>query len=122
MKNYLFVYGTLRSGHKNPVAVFFHQQAQLVGQATMPGRLFSLGEYTAAVYEPAATEWVHGEVFQLMDTPLVFNVLDEYEGIGEQFPQPNEYIRSLCEVVCEGKSLKCWVYLLNRSERSWSNI
>lgn len=113
MSDLLFVYGTLRIGENNPTAKFFHQHSQFLGKGHFPGRLIQLGTYTGAIYEPGSASVVEGEIFQLLRKGLILGVLDEYEGIGDEFPQPNEYIRKMCPVIQADQEVICWVYLYN---------
>lgn len=86
----LFVYGTLRSGHDNPMAQYLRQHAHLIGHGYVPGRLFDLGWYPGATYEPDCNSCVWGDVYKITDES-VLSRLDEYEGI-ESLPD-DEYAR-----------------------------
>lgn len=116
----LFVYGTLRPPFANPFARFLRQCSQHVGAATFPGVLLDLGSpgvlsYPGAIYQPNATTDVAGTVYDISSyKEFVLAYLDEYEGVGE-FDQPNEYIRTVIPVRCNGVVVDCWVYLYNHS-------
>src|SRR4051812_40655708 len=71
----LFVYGTLRRGHRNFAARRLHARAAYVGEASLPGRLRALGPYRALERGPGR---VSGEVFRI--SPTLFRGLNEYEG------------------------------------------
>ncbi|MEZ0609245.1 gamma-glutamylcyclotransferase [Fibrella sp. WM1] len=86
----LFVYGTLRSGNDNPMADLLRQHAHLLGHGNVPGRLFDLGWYPGATYEPDSTFRVWGDVYELTDDTILTR-LDEYEGI--QNHPDDEYAR-----------------------------
>lgn len=109
---HLFVYGTLRKGHLNPVARFLHQHAKWIGTGRMPGIKFDLGAYPAAVYKPDTVEFVEGDIFLLNELDAVFSLLDEYEGIDD--PETDEYYRAIRPVKHKSENLNCWVYLYNR--------
>jgi gamma-glutamylcyclotransferase (GGCT)/AIG2-like uncharacterized protein YtfP len=113
MIEYLFAYGSLRWGATNPTARHLHGLASWMGIGRMPGRIYSLGDYPGAVLDENCGQWVEGDVFQLGDSQAVFRVLDPYEGIGDEFPQPHEYLRQRCPVYFHGEVLSCWVYLHN---------
>lgn len=99
------------------MAHFLRQHSKMLGTGTMRGRIFSLGDYPGAVHEPEATSTVNGDVFELKNNELVFKVLDEYEGIGEQFPEPYEYDRILCPIQLFGQEIQCWVYVWNPNSK-----
>ncbi|MEZ4934962.1 MAG: gamma-glutamylcyclotransferase family protein [Saprospiraceae bacterium] len=115
MNPFIFVYGTLKRGHKNPVARHFHLHAEWIGTGKFAGTIKHLGEYPAAIFDPAAESFVHGEIFKMNDPFSLLKILDHYEGIGPEFPLPHEYIRATCPVTMEGKTIDCWVYLFNRN-------
>lgn len=111
---YLFVYGTLRPGYTNPYARYLHQHSRPVGEGTLPGRLFDLGQYPGATYEPDGSRLVHGTVFDLGKNRAILSRLDAYEGISKPPAATDEYIRVVIPVQCNGQTLPCWVYLYNR--------
>ena len=76
----LFVYGTLRSTYDNPMAQLLRQNARLIGHGYVPGRLFDLGWYPGATYEPDSPFRVWGDVFALTNSTILTQ-LDDYEGI-----------------------------------------
>lgn len=116
---HLFVYGTLRSGFDNPFAEFLRQRGQYVGEATFPGLLLDLAlsdasGYPGAVYQPDSTTRVVGTVYDISrQKQAILTHLDEYEGIGDAFDQPNEYVRAVIPVHCNEILINCWVYLYN---------
>ncbi len=96
------------------MAEYLRNHAAFLGEGKMTGKLFELGAYLGAVFLENSDEFVPGHVFKMHDPEQVLRVLDEYEGIGESFPQPNEYVREERSVICKDETLKCWVYLYNR--------
>ena len=117
MSEYLFVYGSLRRSAGNPTARYLRSQARWIGSGRMPGRVYSLGDYPGAELNESLGQYVKGDVFELDDPDAVFRVLDSYEGIGPEFPEPHEYLRCLCPVYLHGEKLLCWVYLHNSSSQ-----
>lgn len=115
MNPFIFVYGTLKRGHENPVAQHFHSHAAWIGEGKFSGVIKDLGEYPGAIFDPSAMSFVHGEIFKMNDPFSLLKVLDQYEGIGPDFLQPHEYIRTTCPVTMDGKTIDCWVYLFNRN-------
>ncbi|MBP7949651.1 MAG: gamma-glutamylcyclotransferase [Verrucomicrobiales bacterium] len=122
MSDLLFVYGTLRRGFANPHADFLAQHSRFLGMASIPGTLFLLGgsaqdgfSYPGAVWDSASTQRVTGELLQLHDPSLCFRLLDHYEGVGEEFGEPQAYVRQIIPVRREedGSEVPCWCYLWN---------
>jgi len=100
---YLFVYGTLKSAFRNRYARRLRREARLMGQATMPGRLYRIRWYPGM--RPPRDSWdlVTGELYRLRQPGTMLEVLDEYE---------ENYRRELrCATLANGKSLPAWVYL-----------
>lgn len=114
MNPFIFVYGTLKRGHENPVAQYFHSHSQWVGEGKFAGIIKDLGEYPAAIFDPTAKGFVYGEIFKMNDPKSVLKILDQYEGVGPDFPQPNEYVRTTCPVTMGEETIDCWVYLYNQ--------
>ncbi|NJL74772.1 MAG: gamma-glutamylcyclotransferase [Saprospiraceae bacterium] len=113
--NKLFVYGTLMGNFDSPIARSLQQHSNFLGEGLLRGRLFDLGHYPGAVYEADAQTWVKGHIFQLHQPETLFPLLDNYEGIGGNFPSPNEYTRSLVPVLQTGQTLICYCYVYNLS-------
>ena len=112
----LFVYGTLRD---DPAHEMFHvlaANAELIGEATVAGRLYDLGEYPGLVLIPDGPDRVKGELYRLNEATAVnaLSVLDDYEGMGPADPLPHEYRRALVTAyLADGRSMPAWAYLLN---------
>lgn len=60
-REFLFVYGTLRSDLAYPIARAVGKRAEFVGSAYFGGKLFDLGEYPGAVASPSPSDRVVGE-------------------------------------------------------------
>lgn len=113
---HLFVYGTLCATFTNPAAVQLRQYSRYVGEGTMPGLLYDLGDYPGAVYLPNGQTLVHGSIYALTnesDTLLV--TLDTYEGISTPPDLTDEYRREAVPVAVTGRDVDCWVYLYNQA-------
>lgn len=119
--DFLLVYGTLRPPFANPFAQFLRQHGRLIGEATFPGVLLDIEStdaltYPGALYQPDATTTVVGTVYDISrHKETILNYLDEYEGVGKAFDQPNEYVRTVIPARCNGVVIDCWVYLYNHS-------
>ncbi len=113
---YLFVYGTLMSQSKHPMAVRLRQCAKLIGPATIAGRLYDLGEYPGATLSANMRDKIHGEVFRLTAPSQILPILDRYEGATPHHPQPYLYSREITEArLANGQRLPAWVYIMIRA-------
>jgi gamma-glutamylcyclotransferase (GGCT)/AIG2-like uncharacterized protein YtfP len=115
MKNYLFVYGTLRKEFENQMAIFLQNNANYWRDGVMEGELYDVGTYPAALYEEGAPTVIQGNIFELTgDREEIFRVLDLYEGVEEDL-----YIRVIRPIIIEEgeerKEILSWVYLFNSS-------
>lgn len=119
--HYLFAYGTLMQSFQNPFAHFLHHKSKMIGKASFQGLLFDIESYPGAIQIPEIDYKVLGEVFQLNNFEETIKILDEYEGVGERFKEPNEYIRKAIPTRVETQTLECWVYLYNHSikNKTW---
>src|SRR3982074_1436456 len=98
MKDYLFVYGTLRKDYdlklKNKVA----DDLEYIGRARIGASLYDLGRYPGAVKNKSAVrnkpvrnkvaksrdgDEVIGDVFLVSNPDRVLKILDKYEGYQE---------------------------------------
>ena len=113
----IFVYGTLRQGYDNPFAQRLHEMAKFLGTATMRGELYlctgGTFPYPAARSLPDAESMVVGEIYALEKGGHLLSELDRYEGVGPEFPEPQEYVRAIVAVLCEGSPCEAWCYLAN---------
>ncbi|MEQ8524563.1 gamma-glutamylcyclotransferase family protein [Gracilimonas sp.] len=112
--NLLFVYGTLMKGFENPVARHLHSTQNFLGEAYFPGLLFKVSFYPGAVCIPDSENKVYGHLFKItQNQKQLLQKLDDYEGIGTQFKQPNEFKRDVIPVFFKGQSLTAYTYLFN---------
>jgi len=119
MSDYLFVYGTLQTGHAPDEIAHAVETLQHVGSAFVRGVLYDLGEYPGAVLDPSSKQKISGMVLQLPEDANVLRQLDEYEGFDPNAPDESLFVRVLQEVVMEsGRTLRCWVYVYNRDPGS----
>ncbi len=83
-----------------------------IGRGSIPGALFDLGLYPAAVPAPDGHIW--GEVYEMADSPVVLAALDEIEGYRHDDPDKSLYRRSQANVALpDGTSSPAWVYFYN---------
>lgn len=113
----LFVYGTLR---RDPSHEMFHllaKHARFLGEATVPGRLFDLGDYPGMIV-PDERGHVLGEVYDVDPAhwPSVIERLDRYEGCAAGDPEPHEYRREIVlATLASGPQVPVWAYVLNHA-------
>jgi len=107
---YVFVYGTLRAGEINDMAVAAQRHGlpapQFVGATSVPGTLYDFGDYPGWVPQHPAAVPVAGDVYRI--APSLVAVLDEIE---EVYPgQSGLFARIMQSVACAGAAYECIVY------------
>lgn len=99
------------------------RHADLIGDASYQGRMYSLVYYPGVVPSDNPAHQVKGEVYCLREAESVLPRLDEYEECGPGFAAPTEYIRVQQVVVLEdGRKLTVWAYIYNRPTEGLSEI
>jgi len=99
------VYGTLRPGHAPPAIADVVATLRRVASARLPGRLYDLGEYRGAVFDPAAPCFVQGDLVETGPASPPLAWFDAYEG--------SEFRRERHEVeTANGARVACWAYAL----------
>jgi len=109
---YLFVYGSLLDD-ANEFAVYLKKSCIFYSKGKFRGKLYDIGEYPGAIVEADSDVFVYGNIFILNDAEAVLEILDGYEGFGEDQPQPNEFIRVLLDIETDDDPVRCRVYLYN---------
>lgn len=115
-ENYkLFVYGSLRSGFRNPVYEYLTKYFHLMGEAVVKGKLYDLGEFPAAV--PTNEEkFISGELY-CINNPLEFSwaigQLDDYEGLNTEEDEKPLYKREAVISYQKGQPYAAWIYWFN---------
>lgn len=120
----LFVYGSLRSGFRNPVYQYLTKYFHLRGEAVVKGKLYDLGEYPVAL--PTDEEkFISGELYSIND-PLEFSwaigQLDDYEGLNAEEGELPLYKREQVTAYRDGNSYIAWIYWFNGSVEGKSEI
>jgi gamma-glutamylcyclotransferase (GGCT)/AIG2-like uncharacterized protein YtfP len=118
---YLFVYGTLLD-ESNPYAIFLKENSRFYQHGRLRGKLFNIGNYPGAIIDDTVEAFVHGSIFLMDNSNNVLDELDAYEGFGDGFAQPNEFIRELANIETENGQLACWVYLYNLPVKNLEQI
>jgi gamma-glutamylcyclotransferase (GGCT)/AIG2-like uncharacterized protein YtfP len=92
-KVYLFVYGTLMRRIGHPKHALLSTHTTYIGEGWIQGRLYDIYSYPGAVASNETTDKVYGELY-LVNNPIIFNELDDYEECSSAFNEPHEYIRT----------------------------
>ena len=112
MKEYLFVYGTLRKDYDLKLKNRVREDLQYVGQGKVGASMYDIGRYPGAVQSAAGDEVV-GDVFLVTAPERVLGILDKYEGIHTD-GRPSEFVRKRNRVkLRSGKLVNAWVYWYN---------
>ncbi|OEK08239.1 hypothetical protein A8C32_01900 [Flavivirga aquatica] len=123
MIHYLFVYGTLLKDANNDMSKFLASQSECIGQGYFKGKLYQVSWYPGAIVSDKSSEKVYGSIFKLKDAETVFNVLDEYEGIGEQYPKPHLFKKEqIIAFLEDGSSIEASVYVYNREIKGLNRV
>lgn len=114
MSEYLFLYGTLRP-EDAPVEIRSTVAGlRLIGEGTVPGILYDLGEYPGALVDAAAEQRIFGTVYQLSEDRTALSRMDTYEDFRPDAPEESLFLRVRQKVEMEaGGSVECWMYVYN---------
>jgi gamma-glutamylcyclotransferase (GGCT)/AIG2-like uncharacterized protein YtfP len=103
--SHIFVYGTLRSESDHPMARRLRTKGRFVGKGSVPGRLYDLGWYPAAMFDGGEKRKIVGDVFAVKPGSRLLAELDAYEA-----SDPN-YARVPLEVkLANGGTVTAWAY------------
>jgi len=109
---FLFVYGTLLQPG-NEFADYLNKHCKFISKGKIKGRLYDIGEYPGALIDNAEEHFVHGSIFMMDDPETILKVVDDYEGIGELYNHPQEYIREQISIHTKTGDINCWMYVYN---------
>lgn len=112
--NLLFVYGTLLPEYNHSISDLLKNKADFIDEGYIYAKLYDIGDYPGLVIDKSFENKVYGKIFQLHDPESIFQILDDYEGINEKFPEENEYIRSIVKVFSGVRELEANVYIYNK--------
>jgi gamma-glutamylcyclotransferase (GGCT)/AIG2-like uncharacterized protein YtfP len=108
----VFFYGTLMAGFDRRHRAGMDQKLTYVGRGSIEAALFDLGIYPAAVPAPGSAVW--GEVYEMSDSQVVLNALDDIEGYRPDDPDRSLYTRAHATVtLANGTRAPAWVYFYN---------
>ena len=113
----IFVYGSLRSGFRNPAYEYLTRYFKYSGEAMVKGKFFDAGSHPVAL----ATNDEHfilGELYTMNseeEFSWAFTQLDDYEGLNVLVGEIPLYKRSMVEVYQNGETQIDWIYWYNQS-------
>ena len=122
--NKLFVYGSLRSGFKNPSYNYLSQYFEYSGIGKTKGMFFNKENIPVAV-SCEEEIFIVGEIYTLKNEDefsWAFEQLDDYEGLHVLAGEQPLYQRKLIQVISEGKIENAWVYWYNGSVEGLQKI
>lgn len=119
---YLFAYGTLLLENNSPPILLLKSNSQLVGDGFFYGLLYNIDNYPCAIISEDPENKVYGKIFKLHGGNSILDKIDKYEGIGSNFPQPNEFKRNIITAYSKNKQYQCWAYLYNREIENFQLI
>jgi len=113
--DYLFVYGTLRSGIRNPAHQLIKVHAIFVATGAFQGKLYNLGRYPGTVPSRGTKDRIVGEIYRLTDAQSALKILDAYEG--RRFKRKRVTIKKQ-----HGRRVTAWIYLYVGTVKQQSRI
>jgi len=111
---HLFVYGTLRRETGSEMHRFLARYSEFLGDATLQGKLYSVGSYPGLAASDNRHDVVYGEVYKLRHPDFVLSLLDGYEECGPRFPEPVFMRRKQSVKLNSGDVVSAWVYIFAR--------
>jgi gamma-glutamylcyclotransferase (GGCT)/AIG2-like uncharacterized protein YtfP len=119
MKQFLFVYGTLAEHPPGEIADVV-QQLELIGDGSIFGRLYDLGEYPGAILG-SRPDKIFGKLLRLpeRDAETLLRRLDAYEGYDPKDPASSLFVRRRITINRPNRSpVIGWVYEYRGSVKS----
>lgn len=114
MSQYIFIYGTLQPGAAPREVARAVEMLKPVGEGSVDGVLYDLGEFPGAVADSAAESRVFGTVFELPEDKNVLPELDRYEGFNPDAVTDSLFVRLERDVeLTDGCQMRCWIYYYN---------
>ncbi len=120
----LFVYGSLRSGFRNPAYAYLTKYFHLLGEAVVKGKFYDNLTHPVAV--PSAEEsFIGGELYSV-NNPEEFkwavDQLDDYEGLNVEAGETPLYRREIVQAFQNGISSATWIYWFNGNVEGMKEI
>ncbi|WP_109832360.1 gamma-glutamylcyclotransferase family protein [Reichenbachiella versicolor] len=115
MTDLLFIYGSLLQDNENEYALYLKERSELVGPATILGKLYEISWYPGVIPTDDTKNVVHGQVVRLTgDMTTTLEKLDEYEGYYEDNLDASEFVRKRVRVSLNSQTTESWVYFFNQ--------
>jgi gamma-glutamylcyclotransferase (GGCT)/AIG2-like uncharacterized protein YtfP len=111
----LFVYGSLRSGFKNPAYEYLARYFTYSGEGLVHGKFYDNGSHPVGIAS-ANGEMIVGELYTLNNADefsWAFEQLDDYEGLHIEAGETALYKRTIAHVYQEEKIIPAWIYWFN---------
>ncbi|MEO7445044.1 MAG: gamma-glutamylcyclotransferase family protein [Ferruginibacter sp.] len=113
--NRLFVYGSLRSGFRNPAYNYLTKYFDLQGEAVVQGKFYDQGEYPVAIpFDGPA--YISGELYEVKnkeELPWALEQLDDYEGLNVTSGKNARYRREIVTAYKDAEPFEAWIYWFN---------
>lgn len=120
----IFVYGSLRSGFRNPAYEYLTRYFKYSGEALVKGKFFDAGSHPVAL--PTEDEhFILGELYTMNSADefsWAFEQLDDYEGLHVEVGEIPLYTRKLAEIFQNGDTQTAWIYWYNKSTEGMPEI
>jgi gamma-glutamylcyclotransferase (GGCT)/AIG2-like uncharacterized protein YtfP len=114
MSDFLFLYGTLLPGQSPEEVATTVSELRRIGPARIRGRLYDLGDYPGAIFDPTSATWVHGQIFEVPDKS-VLQAIDRYEEFDDSNLRTSLFVRTRVPArLRDGEDVESWAYLYNR--------
>lgn len=112
---FLFAYGTLLPGLAPSVIADVVNTLRVVGPASVPGRLYDLGEYPGCALDAECGRSIHGILLEMSDL-AVLERLDWYEGYAAHDDAGDSlFARTTCDAtLADGRVVRAWIYVYGR--------
>ena len=112
MEPFLFAYGTLIP-HLAPANLRARLRGlRFVGEGSIAGWLYNLGEYPGAVPDRHSQRTILGRVFELRNPERMLLVFDDYEGYRKDAPLESLFVRWQSMIRLEsGCWIPAWMYV-----------
>jgi gamma-glutamylcyclotransferase (GGCT)/AIG2-like uncharacterized protein YtfP len=111
----LFVYGSLRSGFRNPMFEYISRFFTFAGMGKVKGILYDMEHYLAGV--PTIDEkFIIGELYNAKEEAEFFYAigqLDDYEGVLGEAGDPPLFRREIVNVILDDREVQSWIYWFN---------
>jgi len=120
----LFVYGSLRSGFRNPAYQYLTKYFSLLGEAIVQGKFYDKGPHPVAIASRDES-FINGELYVLNNPEefsWAFEQLDDYEGLNVEAGEQPMYKREQVTVFKEGTPSIAWIYWYNGSVEDMKEI